>query len=294
MNVSEDRINTWAKPPSETEDAKCQSAKSMVVDALRARFGNGITIIHQGSHRNRTNIRADSDVDIAVVYDGSYFSDLRNLPAEHHITHWNTLPNATYTYEQFKNDVHQVLKGKFGEGVPVRKNKCIRVPGNTSRVNADVVPAFQSKRFSSLGVVSNHGIGILTDAGVLIHSYPDQHYASGVAKNDATLQAYKAVVRILKNARNEMVDKGLLVKDEMSSFFIESLVWNAPDHRFRNATYREDAREVLAHIWADMRNAQAHPTYKEVSQLQWLLRENHHTPAKAETFTHAVWNYLAP
>jgi hypothetical protein len=266
----------------------------MVVEAMRERFGNGVTIIHQGSHRNRTNIRADSDVDIAVVYDGSYFSDLRNLPAQHHPNHWATLPPAAYTFDQFKNDVHAALTKKFGAGVPERKNKCIRIPGNTYRVNADVVPAFQSKRYSSPGVVSHQGIGILTDAGVLIHSYPEQHYASGVAKNDATLQAYKAVVRILKHARNEMIDKGIFPKDTVSSFFIESLVWNAPHGRFTNSTYREDAREVLAHVWEDVRNPAVAQNYVEVSQLQWLLRDSHYTPAKAEAFTHAAWNYLAP
>lgn len=294
MNVSDDRINTWAQALSETEDDRCENAKSMVVDAMRERFGNSVTIIHQGSHRNRTNIRTDSDVDIAVVYDDIYYSDLRNLPYEHHAGHWAGVSTPAYTFQQFKTDVHQALVNKFGLGVATRKNKCIRVAGNTYRVNADVVPAFQSKRYNSPGLVSHEGIGILTDGGTVIHSYPEQHYASGVAKNEATSQAYKAVVRILKNVRREMEDSGLLAKDTISSFLIESLVWNAPERRFLNASYREDARDVLSHVWNDMRDASAHPTYKEVSQLEWLLRGTNHTPAKAEIFTKAAWNYLVP
>src|SRR5438105_2635570 len=98
MTVPEDRINLWAKAVSETEEEKCQNALSMVTDAMRDRFGNGVTIIHQGSHKNRTNIRADSDVDIAVVYDGSYFSDVDALPSGQQQTHWNTLSPATYGF----------------------------------------------------------------------------------------------------------------------------------------------------------------------------------------------------
>ena len=292
MNVTEDRVNLWAKALSETEEEKCQNAIGMVTEAMRGRFGNGVTIIHQGSHKNRTNIRADSDVDIAVVYDDAYFSDVNALSYADQQAHWNTLAPAPYTFGQFKQEVHQVLMEKFGLGAATRKNKCIRVEGNTYRVSADVVPAFQSKRFSAPRMVAYTGIGLITDEGKLIHSFPEHHYSSGVRKNDATRNAFKAAVRVLKNTRNEMLEKGLIAKDSMPSFFLECLVWNAPDSCFQKQTYREDARAVALHVWSEMRAVEKARNYKEVSELQWLLREAYRTPAQAETFMLSAWSFL--
>src|SRR3989344_1778846 len=76
MAVEENQINRWATPPSETENEKCENAVSQITSALRDHFGNDISFIRQGSHRNRTNIRLDSDIDIAVVHNGYHFPDV--------------------------------------------------------------------------------------------------------------------------------------------------------------------------------------------------------------------------
>ncbi len=293
MNVSEDRINLWARPISETEEEKCSHAINQITEAVRKRFGNTVRIIHQGSHRNRTNVRADSDVDLAAVYTDSYFSDITALAFVDQEAHWNNLIPATYSFDQYKQDVHQLLQKEFGLLSVNRKNKCIRVEGNTYRVPADVVPAFVSNRYGSPGSVSHEGVGFIADNdSVVKHSFPDHHYASGVRKNDQTKNVYKVVVRVLKNARNEMVEKNLISKDLMPSFFLECLVWNAPEDCFQNPTYREDARSVAAAIWSHMNDVNIHKNYKEVSELEWLLRQSHRTPVAAGEFMLKVFHYL--
>jgi predicted nucleotidyltransferase len=295
MPISEERVNIWAQALSETEETKCQNAIRLVTEALREKFGNSVTIIHQGSHKNRTNVRVESDVDIAVVYDNIYFSDINALTLADRGAHLSSLTTPSYTFEQFKSDVHEALNIKFGVVFTARKNKCIRVTGNTYRVHADVVPTFVLKRYASLNRQTHTGIGFITDnGGSVIHSYPQLHYDNGVQKNTRTSQSYKAVVRILKNVRNELVDAGIIARDSMPSFFLECLVWNAPDSCFQNATYREDARTVIAKIWGDMRTLATSNDYKEVSEMKWLLREAHRTPAQAEAFMLAAWNYLEP
>ncbi|MDB5224820.1 MAG: hypothetical protein JWO43_442 [Candidatus Adlerbacteria bacterium] len=292
MNVSGDRINLWASPISETEEQKCQNAMSAVIEAMRARFGTDVTVIKQGSHRNRTNIRADSDVDIAVVYNESYFPDTSSLSAVDKALHEANTTAATYRFEQFKNDVHAELLKVFGAETVERKDKCIRVKGNSYRVNADVVPAFGHKRYRSFGNVEAEGIGFVTDRGVTTFSYPDQHYANGVSKNDATDRGYKPVVRILKHTRNEMIDKAIIEPDSMASFLIESLVWNIPHAHFRNQTRREDARAVALQIWSDMKDSDKAKNYAEVSDLKYLFHGDH-TPTKAQAFMLQAWDYLA-
>ena len=236
MSVSESRIDSWANPPSETEDERCTNAISQITDALHSRFGNDITVIKQGSHRNRTNVKTDSDVDLAIVHTGYFFPDTNGLSEADKERYARESVPASYPYSQFKNDVHAVLQGKFGSSAVERKNKCVRVSGNSYRVNADVVPAYEHHRFSAYNVVSDKGIELVTDEGIRIHSFPEQHYESGVKKNEETGKAFKSVVRILKNVRNEFVDKGLMKLEAMPSFFIESLVWNVPASHFRGTT----------------------------------------------------------
>ena len=48
------------------------------------------------------------------------------------------------------------------------------------------------------------GAAFLCD-GRLIINYPDQHYANGVSKNTGTGRRFKAVARILKRLRYEML-----------------------------------------------------------------------------------------
>lgn len=290
MNVTPERISLWAQAISETEEEKCQNALSAVIDVMRDRFGSDVKVIKQGSHRNRTNVRADSDVDIAVVHKGHYFPDISKLSDNDKALHKRYSTDSVYTFEQFKADVHKALQDKFGTAAE-RKNKCIRVAGNTYRVNADVVPAYGHKRFRAYDNIEAEGIGFKTDKGVVVYSYPDQHYNNGVEKNTNTSGTFKAVVRILKNTRNEMAANRIILPDSMSSFLVESLVWNVPPSYFSHSTYREDARAVALKIWSDMREPSIANNYAEVSDLKWLLR-GEHTPAKAEAFMLQAWHYL--
>jgi hypothetical protein len=67
-----------------------------------------------------------------------------------------------------------------------------------------------------------------------IVNFPKQHWSNGVAKNrDArTSGRYKATVRMFKNARSAAVDRHLLSADSAPSFFVECLIYNAPDNLF--------------------------------------------------------------
>src|SRR3989339_1525459 len=204
MNISEEQLSRWAKAPSETEEGKCQNAVSRITEAVKEKFGSGVSVFLQGSYRNRTNVKQDSDVDIVVLHKGYYFPDVSGLSESDKAAYRKNFIGSDYTFSQFKNDVHGLLKDTFGADLVTRKDKCIMVNGNDYRVDADVVPCFIHKRFRSLYVVEAEGIELVTDLGVHIHSFPEQHYDNGVAKNSNTGMMYKPVTRILKNVRNEL------------------------------------------------------------------------------------------
>jgi hypothetical protein len=292
MKVSDEQINRWASAPSETENEKCENAISQVTEALRAHFGNDVTFIRQGSHTNRTNIKIDSDVDIAVVHNDFYFPGTEQLsPADKALYEKSRVP-ASYKFSEFKDDVHAILRGKFGSSSVERRNKCVRVAGNSNRVNADVVPAYEHKRYRSYGITEATGIAFMTDKNERVNSFPKQHYANGVGKNDETAKAYKAVVRILKNVRGELADKGVMKVEDMPSFFIESLAWNVPLGYFKGSTWRDDAGSVALKIWSDMRDPAISTNYSEVSDLMWLFRGQKRTPKQAEDFMLRAWDYV--
>jgi tRNA nucleotidyltransferase (CCA-adding enzyme) len=66
MAINEDQLKRWATAPSETEETKCQNAVRLITNAIKERFGSDVTVFLQGSYKNRTNVRQDSDVDIVV------------------------------------------------------------------------------------------------------------------------------------------------------------------------------------------------------------------------------------
>ncbi len=290
MQVDEEQVNRWANPPSETENEKCENAVSQISEALRSYFGNKIYFIRQGSHRNRTNVRLDSDIDLAVVHKDYHFPYIGFLSDADRQLYNANFVKADYPFSQFKNDVHEVMKKKFGDTLVTRENKCLKVSGNSYRVNADVVPAYEHSRYSSYGVISDKGIELVADKTTSrVYSFPEQHYENGVKKNDNTGRSYKSVVRILKNIRNRFVDEGSLDIKTMPSYFIESLVWNVPDSYFQGSTWRDDAESAALKIWDDMQNPEIANNYLEVSRLIWLFRGQNRVPKQAEDFMLRAW-----
>jgi hypothetical protein len=293
MNVSDDRLALWARPLSETEDAKCVSAREQITQAMRAKFGNSVRVFLQGSYANRTNVRQDSDIDIVVVHTDFYFPDVSLLPQEQQSTYWASFKPATYTYDDFRNEVHTTLLSTFPSMVQP-KEKCLKVAGNTTRMNADVIASFTHHRFYSPTDIEHTGIAFNTRSGTRVESFPEQHYDNGVVKNESTGRSYKQIVRILKNVRNALIESRSIDEKLVSSFFIECLVWNVPDEYFEGTSNREIARAVVAKILHDMRDPNISKNYLEISKLFWLFRGQPRTTAQAEAFMLKAWHYLEP
>jgi tRNA nucleotidyltransferase (CCA-adding enzyme) len=59
----------WAKGPGKTEEEKSDNAVSAIKKAIAndpTLSKRSVSVFAQGSYRNRTNIRAESDVDVCV------------------------------------------------------------------------------------------------------------------------------------------------------------------------------------------------------------------------------------
>ena len=287
----EDILFRWAQAPSETEEGKCANAVRGITDAIkndRRLAGKDVRTLRQGSYRNRTNVKKESDVDIVVCLYDSFFDDGLSEDDKKILG----ITNSTYTYGQFKNDIQQILIDNFGNSMVERKNKCIVVKGNDYRIDADVTPCLEHRRYSSRDRYIS-GVGFWSDRNEKITNWPEQHYENGVDKNDSTSRAFKSVVRILKNTKIDMVDKNLITDDSVPSFLIECLVWNVPNDAFNHTTWTSITRSVLANLFNSTLKQEDCLGYAEVSDLKWLFKgQAKWTYQTAHAFLDKVWRYL--
>ena len=94
------------------------------------------------------------------------------------------------------------------------------------------------------------GVTIYADDGTVINNFPKQHIANGKAKNISTNFYYKKMVRIMKKIRYLMSEKGYSSADKVSSFGVESLLWNIPDSYFmRHEAYGFKFMEIVSYVF---------------------------------------------
>jgi predicted nucleotidyltransferase len=289
-------FSSWGAAPAATEQTKCDNAERAVRKAISASTKlswKDITIFTQGSYANRTNVRQDSDVDVCVLYTGAFFSDYSM--SEGLSSSVLGFADGDYPYSEFKNDVEAALVSYFGRDSVTRGNKAFDVHANTYRIDADVVPAFEHRRFHGTPQSNwfSSGTQILPSNGGLIINWPRQNYDNGVEKNEATGRRFKAVTRILKRLRNEMADERYEAANPIPSYLIECLVWNVPNNGFGHITFTGDVRYALAHLWNETRSDETSKEWGEVNELKYLFRGGQPwSRGQVNTFLQAAWDYI--
>lgn len=292
----EDTLSTWAKPPSDTEQTKADNAERIVREALAddpTLSKYGVRVFAQGSYKANTNVRLNSDVDICVLCDNTYFYDLT----------FSDLTDATIpgepvslTYPAFRNMVETALVRRFGRASVTRGNKAFDIHANTYRLDADVVAAFELRRFKKRGprgeIAWDSGIAFVPDSGLRIENWPEQTYTNGVWKNTSTSRQYKRAIRILKRLRDRMQDEGVVAANDIGSFLIESLVWNVPNESFDRDTNHAVMRAVLAHTFNNTMSDDKCAEWGEVNELKYVLRNQSALRVKVNAFLDAAWHEL--
>jgi hypothetical protein len=250
--------------------------------------GRSVSVIQQGSYRNRTNGGIDSDVDICVLCPDRFFFDLPQgmTTAQFSIT------GATYGYPQYKNDIGGALSDYLGANHVTRGDKAFDVHENTYRIDADVVAGFEYRYYLAGGGYLE-GTSFLTDSGNRIVNWPEQNYANGVAKNTATGRCFKGCVRILKHLRDAMNADEIAAAKPIASYLCECLVWNVPNEGFGHDSLSADVRWVLAHLFNNMRQEEDCKEWREVNQIKYLFHPTQPwTRDQAHSFVSAAWDYV--
>lgn len=288
------RFQTWARPLSETEDQRCQNAESVILSALAANpelAAMDLRIFAQGSYRANTNVRADSDVDICVCNVGTVFT---NYPEGANDSTLGYL-SSSLTFAQYKDLIHRALHDRFTAAGYTRGDKAFNVHANSYRIHADVVPTLEYRDFYLQGgaYVYRSGVKFITDSGVSIVNWPDQTYANGTAKTHSTGRVFKQVVRILKGLRNEMQEFNIPAAAGISSFFLESLVWNIEDYYFNGDSLYDIVSAITLQIWFQTSEAPRCREWTEVNGIKYLFHSSQPwTREQGNAFLWAVRQYV--
>lgn len=236
MSIPESQLDSWSHQGSITQSSDTYNTIKNVLESAGSPYADkSYDVFLQGSYGNNTNIFAESDVDIVIKFNGAFFHDLNALPADQRVSFQATFQSATYTHVDFKKDVIDVLKAKYGNAVQVG-DKAIAIAANGGRRKADVIACVQYRRYYKFLGLSNQeydeGICFFTGSDVKIANYPKQHSANLTRKHQDTQNWFKPMVRILKNLRGKLIDEQMIEAGVAPSYYLEGLLYNVPNDMF--------------------------------------------------------------
>ena len=293
-------LRSWVKPSSDYEESKRDTTEKEVRAALAAssRLSQiAYKVYAKGSYANRTNVRLDYDVDIAVECTDFYYWDAIGAAADvKKMAEASIQPyGKSYGPDDFKNDVEGALVNHFGRTAVTRGNLAMRVRERKTTLPADVVPCFAYQYIygadRSGGLLSHKGTRIFPERGLYLHNWPQQQLDKGIAKNDATGRHYKRMVRALKRIENTLVQSKQL--SEVPSFLMECLVYNVPNNLFNHPSYVADMRDVLAVIFNATLTDDKCKEWLEASERKYLFHASQGwSREQAHELASKAWNLM--
>jgi hypothetical protein len=285
----ESLLEKWSKPASDTEETKCDNALRMIkksIGSSQELSGFTIKFILQGSYYNNTNVRLNSDVDIAVKLTDTFYP---NYPEGTTRNDFGNL-ESNYTFAEYRDSLERALIATFGENSVTRGDKSLKIRSNSYRVDADVVPCFEHRRYRRDGSYIK-GTEFRTRYGNnQVINFPEQHYANGVEKNKATGRKYKRMVRIIKRLRYKMKDDGFDVEN-IPSFLIECLVWNVPNRYLNTGSYTEDLRGSFRYLIQNTDSYDTCEEWGEVSERLYLFKSKYNY-REINQFVRAAYEFV--
>ena len=221
MPISESVLSQWGHHHAATASVQAHTA---IRGALSHRGLPVHDIFLQGSYKNDTNLRRNSDVDLVVQLDAR----LRPRVAALNGGHLRSSGSHVAAYEKwqsFRRLVLAALRANFGDVVSTGR-KSLKVAQGPIPAAADVVVTLKCGNGTALYVPDERRWAV---------SFPQQHHSKGVGKERGSAGRYKRATRMFKSARNRLLESNALAEDTAPSYFIECLMYNVPNAQFKNS-----------------------------------------------------------
>lgn len=191
MGLSESQLRTWSNQGATTNSQK-------TYDSVKAALG-GYTwpseftynIYLQGSYRNNTNTRGNSDVDVVAELTSSFRHDISSLSEAQQSSFHSHFPSATHGWSEFRTHIESALVKHYGRNKVKPNKKCITV--HTPYLEADVLPCQSYRDYDSTNSPYPNSfpywVGIIfyvPSQSRWVVNYPKLHYQNGANKNGRT------------------------------------------------------------------------------------------------------------
>ncbi len=249
MEIPENHLKIWAQPGT------VQGAKNTHTAIRNALAGHQwpddvrYRTYLQGSYRNNTHLRRQSDVDVVVeltsipIRDGSCLSDAQRRLLQ------KSFPEPEYGWRRFRRDVHRAITDSFGASRVKEGKKTLKLVMESTNIPVDVVVAIRYLTYTEYAGQRSYkraeGLGLYLPAEERwIVNYPHLHRRNGVVKEKATNWWFRRTIRMFKNARAQLIRDGRLGPDMARSFHIEFLLFNVPN-RFLAGSYQSAYSSAL-------------------------------------------------
>jgi hypothetical protein len=293
---SEDTLTSWTKPPSDSEQTRLETSERMVREAIREHeklSTKSTETFGQGSYANDTNVRLNSDIDINVRYTGGYYFDLPKDKTEADMGIDKDGP-SDYSFIEFKNDVELALVKKFGRDQVTRNDKCITIKGTAQRIQTDVVPTWNYRRYND-NKTYILGAKFFPDKPTgAITNYPKQHIDNAIKKNSNTQRRFKRLTRLHRKLRYKMKDDGVTFNPNITSFLLECLVWNVPNRIMNDYnTWTDRFQQSIIYIHEQTKEESTCKEWGEVSELLYLFYSGRKwSRTDVNEYMVQLWKYL--
>ena len=192
-----------------------------------------------GSHVNRTNIHSTDPLDIVVADRHALVWDVCALSADEQHACARALESDAPSVGEFAARVEQALRSAFGfgRGRVDGGNLAIAVTPGTGVPAAHIVVATPYRRYSRFRSFVDQqfveGIAIRGRRdGLQWLRFPGYDRRNSEDKDCATRGAFRRAVRMFKQARAALAERGRIESREVPSYALESLLFNLADDRF--------------------------------------------------------------
>ena len=221
MPIPESTLSRWSHHQAATAFTQAHLPIRAALDAYSWPSGIKYEVFLQGSYKNDTNLGGDSDVDVVVRLSSKLKPSVAALTGER-LQKDGSHRFVLQRWQSFREHALKAMRARFGNAAKSGR-KTLKVPKGKIQADADLV------------VTLSYMDGIafyLHGEKRWVVSYPQKHYQRGLKKEKATNKRFKRTIRMFKAARNRLVDTKALTKDDAPSYFIECLLYNAPDELF--------------------------------------------------------------
>jgi len=262
MSIPERQLNTWSNQGAVQTSASTHKSVENCIKKVNWNDDVDYVTYLQGSYPNYTNIYGNSDVDLVVEFRSIFSKNISALTESQKEEYRTNYKSAKYSLSTFKESVVQQLKSCYGDENIVIGNKAILVKGDESRLDCDVLVCNPYRKYISYSAKNeNYLEGILFETEhdtptKTIINYPKVHLKNGSIKNrnENTNGNFKPSVRVLKNMKAAMIDKGYISKELAPSYYLECLIYNSQNSNFQYSSYEDIAVSIINQFSSDLKN----------------------------------------